>query len=102
MGLWMWRGGRWPMLLDEEVSGAGRCLTEGLRPRRRGLWTFEPCRQQLAESDRRALCAPANERDKRQIGVLGEKRSEGDEEFCSEHGWFMLQPLEFGQNGRES
>jgi hypothetical protein len=36
------------------------------------------------------------------IGVLGEKRSERDEEFWSEHGWFMLQPLEFGQNGRES
>jgi hypothetical protein len=61
-------------------------LIERLCPRCRGLGTFEPCSQQVKEGDSGAFSAPQNERGKRQVRVLDEKRSDGNQEFCIENG----------------
>jgi hypothetical protein len=42
-----------------------------------GLGTFEPCSQQITEGNCGAFSAPTDERGKRQVRVLDEKRGEG-------------------------
>ena len=77
-------------------------LNEGYAPVAGGLGRFSHAVSRLQKSNCWALSAPTEERGKRQVRVLDEKRGEGDEEFCIEHGWFMRQLLEFGQNDREN